>query len=584
MLKSAGFNGLDVQVKDCEDDEYHSMSVIMSTAQAEAPPEFHSKTVIVHNGNYPAKWLDGLMGALTSLTGHPTEAALLDEVDAEDKVCILIGEMAESMLSQITKPQFDALQQVLTTSKGVLWVSSGGTVDCERPNNGLHSGLLRTLRCEDSSRRYISLDLEAEANVWTANTTHAIVSVFKAAFDDGKDVPRVDFEYARRGSSILVPRVERDSVEDKSLDDLEPGHSDPELQLFQQPGRPLRLELGTPGLLDTLSFRDDPVASEPLPDDIIEIEPKAFGVNFRDILIAMGQLDETVMGYECSGVVTRVGASSAHSLKVGDRVCALTKGYYANLIRVHWTGVGRIHDDMTFEVASTILMVFVTVHYSLVTVARLQKGETILIHAGTGGVGQAAIMLAKMIGAEVFTTVSTKEKRDFVADKYQIAHDHIFSSRDPSFAAHVMEATNSKGVDVVLNSLAGSLLQESWNCTAILGRFVELGKRDIELNKRLEMGPFNRSVSFHAVDLTYLIKYRGVIIADTIKEVINLLTTNAIQPVQPITVYPISALEQGYRLLQAGKHLGKVVIKPNSTDMVKVSHSFKHGSSPLIAS
>ena len=135
-----------------------------------------------------------------------------------------------------------------------------------------------------------------------------------------------------------------------------------------------------------------------------------------------------------------------------------------------------------------------------------------------------------------------------------------------------MAATNGKGVDVVLNCLAGELLQETWNCVGELGRFVEIGKRDLELNNRLEMAPFVRSVSFSAVDLTYLLRCKHQVISRILRHVMELLSQDAIQAVQPITVYPISEIDRAFRLMQAGKHQGKVVIKPNPGDKVKVGY------------
>jgi NADPH:quinone reductase-like Zn-dependent oxidoreductase len=346
----------------------------------------------------------------------------------------------------------------------------------------------------------------------------------------------------------------------------------PELQPFHQPGRPSRMEVGSPGLLETLQFVDDPDADASLPDDFVEVEPKAFGLNFRDIMVAMGHLKESTMGYECSGVVTRVGKSVASELKAGDRVCLLMKGHYANLVRVPRETVGKIPDDMPFDIAASFPLVFCTAYYSLYDTARLQEGETVLIHAAAGGVGQAAIMLARLVGAEIFATVGSKEKRDFLVDTYGIPPDHIFSSRNTNFAKLIMAATQGKGVDVVLNSLAGEMLQETWKCVAMLGRFVEIGKRDLELNNHLEMAPFVRNVSFSSIDLTHIMKYKASAMSKVLQQVLKLFEAKKIHAVHSITTFAIADVERAFRFMQSGRHRGKVVIEPRPGDMVKVSN------------
>ncbi|KAK4983979.1 putative secondary metabolism biosynthetic enzyme [Elasticomyces elasticus] len=571
ILTRTGFTGLDVDVRDCEDDENYAMSVIMSTAKLDAPPKFHPETVLVYADKPPPmSRIDELKASIAILTSSTPIVQSLDHLDVEGKICIFLSEIEEPLLSRVDPTRFKAIQTLLNESKGVLWVTCGAAIDCENPETALHTGLLRTRRLEDIGKRYIALDVDPRNGSWDATTAEAILNVFKATFDYSVEKDTIDFEYAQRDSKILVSRIHGDPAEDEAVSP-DSDNLTPEIQPFHQAGRELRMDISVAGLLDSLTFRDEPSAGEHLPDDYVEIEPKAFGLNFRDIMVAMGQLKERVMGFECGGVITRVGPDVSNDFKVGDRVCALTtRGHWANHIRIHWTGVGHIPDYMSFEAAASVPMVFVTAYYSLFDTARLEKGETVLIHAASGGVGQAAIVLSKWVGAEVFATVGSQEKRDFLINTYSIAPDHIFSSRDPSFVAEVMAATGGKGVDVLLNSLAGEMLQESWNCVATLGRFVEIGKRDIQLNKRLEMGPFGRAISFSAVDLIHLGNHKGHTMSRVMAKVLQFLDEKKIQPIQPITVYPISEIQRAFRLMQMGKHLGKIIVKPSPGDMVKV--------------
>lgn len=177
-------------------------------------------------------------------------------------------------------------------------------------------------------------------------------------------------------------------------------------------------------------------------------------------MVAMGQLRERVMGLECAGIVTRVGKDAARQgFAVGDRVIALLLGPFGSRARVSWQGVAHIPDGMGFNAAASLPMIFSTAYVGLVDVARLRPGQTVLIHAAAGGVGQAAIMLAKdYLCAEVYVTVGSQDKRELLMREYNIPSERIFSSRDPSFAPAILAATGGRGVNVVLNSLAGPLL------------------------------------------------------------------------------------------------------------------------------
>ena len=287
-------------------------------------------------------------------------------------------------------------------------------------------------------------------------------------------------------------------------------------------------------------------------------------------MIGLGQVPHHELGSECSGVVIMTGRNITH-LSPGDRVCGLAVGTFGHHTRTPSLLVSKIPEHMSFAIAATIPVVFCTALYSLQMIARLQEGESILVHAAAGGVGQAAIMLAKYFGAEVFVTLGSTEKKDFVKKTYGIAESHIFSSRDTTFETGILRATNGRGVDVVLNSLAGEGLKASWRCIAPLGRFVEIGKADLVQNSYLEMKKFLGSVTFACVDLTVVAEYKPQIFNKLLTEVIELYQINAISEVAPITSFGMSEVQDAMRLMQGGKHMGKIIIQSQADEIVKVS-------------
>ena len=543
----------------------------MSTAITE-PATFHSNVALVYgNPPPPEAWLSELQIAISRVTGELPTTEKLDRVTADGKICLFLGELDRSILTGRDSAQFKAITSLATKCEGLLWVAHGGAMDCENPDQSLHLGILRTLRSEYSGRRYISLDVDPKRQPWTTQTLKSITAIFRISFSDCRDLIPKDYEYAERDGVVFVPRAFPDSALNKIITSKSAHLDKASVQPLYQAGRPLRLNIQNPGLMDTLCFKDDLDATEELRSDWVEMDPKAFGLNFRDVLVAMGQLDANVMGFECSGKIIRLGVEAAsHGLKVGDRVCALLQGRWSTRPRAHWTHVVCLPEELSYEEGASIPLAFTTAYVSLYDTARLKRGEKVLIHAAAGGVGQASIILSQLVGAEVFATAGTKAKRNFLFEKFGIPTNHIFSSREPSFAQDILAMTDGRGIDVVLNSLAGRLLQESFDCLCEFGRFVEIGKRDLEQNNRLDMYTFTRNVSFSSIDLVTWESRKGNDVARVMSDIARLLKEKTINPIGPITVYPISAVEQAFRLMQAGQHMGKIVITLSLEDTVPV--------------
>lgn len=208
------------------------------------------------------------------------------------------------------------------------------------------------------------------------------------------------------------------------------------------------------------------------------------------------------------------------------------------------------------------------------TVANLQSEDSILIHSGAGGTGQMAIQIAQSVGSEVFVTVGSKEKQLLLMDVYRIPSDHIFYSRDSSFAQDIMQTTHGRGVDVILNSLSGESLVASWECMAPFGRFIELGKADIESNSKLPMSSFARNVSYSAVAVDYICAHRPDVLQKSLVAVLERIEKGKMRVASPLHEFPISDIENALRLMQGGKNIGKTVLNFNPTDRVPVSSTF----------
>jgi NADPH:quinone reductase-like Zn-dependent oxidoreductase len=286
-------------------------------------------------------------------------------------------------------------------------------------------------------------------------------------------------------------------------------------------------------------------------------------------MVAMGQIPDSLFGFEASGIITRV-ASDVKSLQPGQRVSCLGHGAHRTHFRSPAAFCQVIPDDITFEEAAGLPLVHATAYHALVNVVRVRKGQTILIHAAAGGVGQAAIQLAKHYEMEIFATVGSADKRALVQEEYGIPDDHIFYSRDTSFAKGIKRITGGRGVDCILNSLAGEQLRQTWHCIAPFGTFVEIGLKDILGNTRLDMRPFIQDATFSFLNLQHVQKARPELMAEILKETFGLLRQKVTRPVSPLTIFPISDVENAFRVMQAGKHRGKLVLSFSPEHVVKV--------------
>lgn len=289
-------------------------------------------------------------------------------------------------------------------------------------------------------------------------------------------------------------------------------------------------------------------------------------------MVTMGQIPDNLLGFEASGIIGRVGRDVKH-FKVGDIVCTLGHGAHRTHFRNKASLCQSIPAGLSCEEGATLPLVHCTAFYSLVYVARARPGQTILIHAAAGGVGQAAIQIAKHLGLEIFATVGSADKRQLIQEVYGLAEDHIFNSRDLSFAKGVKRMTDGRGVDCIINSLSGEALRQTWHCIAPFGTFVEIGMKDILSNTRLEMRPFMQDATFTFFNLKHVMADNPILMAEIMKGTFDFLRRGITKPVSPVTIYSISEVEKAFRLMQTGKHRGKIALTWGAHDIVPVLQS-----------
>ncbi|KAJ5788006.1 hypothetical protein N7457_002996 [Penicillium paradoxum] len=571
QLREQDFSGLDLCFRDHSTDDY-SISLMMSTANPPPVSRIHDDVVIVvppnsnaSVNNVASKLANALASQLSSVSILTLSEAAA--VDLANTTTIGLLEADTPFLQTVDATGFEQMKHVLLGSKKTLWITRGGAIDSPEPAANLIAGLGRTIRAEVPSFLLTTLDLDPLAPIEDDETVAFIEHVLHStSLEESAGCP--DWEYAVREGRIHSLRLTPNKTLNAMFEASKTDHP-PEILPFHQADRALALAIKTPGMLDTFQFVDDEEYAKPLGSGEVEVEVKAVGMNFHDVMISMGQIADTDLGVECSGVVTRVG-DAVTKYQPGDRVITFRLGCFRTFLRNPEEMFELVPDTLSFEEAASIPCVYSTVYYSLFYVARLSRNETVLIHAAAGGLGQAAIILAQHIGAEIFVTVSSDTKKKFLMDTYGILEDHIFNSRDYSFAAGIKRMTNQKGVDVVLNSLAGEALRQTWLCVAPFGRFIELGKRDIVGNTGIDMSQFMHNITFAGVNMLSVYRDNVPLFSRIMSDVMKALDQGIIRPVQPLQIMDYSRIEEAFRIMQSGKHIGKMVLTAGPDNLVPI--------------
>ncbi|EYF00540.1 Malonyl CoA-acyl carrier protein transacylase [Chondromyces apiculatus DSM 436] len=367
--------------------------------------------------------------------------------------------------------------------------------------------------------------------------------------------PGGEGQVALRGGDRYVARLVRGRFEpDASTEGSLPGEP--------ARSRPFQLTIQDPGVLDRMALAAvRPVA--PGPGQVV-IEVEAAGLNFLDVLLALGAMPDDApgadgrgprLGSECAGTVVAVG-EGVTDLAVGQEVMALGARAFGSRMVTVSSLVTRRPAHLRWEEAATLPLVFVTAYYALEHVGRLRRGERVLIHAGAGGVGLAAIQWAQHVGAEIFATAGSEEKRAYLRD---LGVQHVLDSRSLRFADEVHRITNGEGIDVVLNSLSSEFIPASLGLLRDHGRFLEIGKKDAYEDRRVGLRPFLRSLTFSLVDLRGMMIRRPALVGELLSDVRAMFEAGTLKPL-PVEVFPISRALDAFQFMAQARHIGKIAL------------------------
>ncbi|KAL4903835.1 hypothetical protein BDW74DRAFT_179426 [Aspergillus multicolor] len=471
----------------------------------------------------------------------------------KDSIILITDEMFKPVLAEVTQEQWEAIHRILTFGCKIVWVTCGAQKDAVSPLQALVSGVSRVVRAEDPSVSFTLLDVESPNS---KESYQAIANVVERVCNgnDSGGLLGEEYEYVERGGIIHVSRVHPDiGSDDDGKAVVQNLHNHPSC---------VRLTCEMPGSLDSLQFIEIEPDEAAVPDGFVEVEMHAAGLNYKDVATVLGIVPENryLLGLEGAGVIRRIANLGEGSpFHIEQRVVICRRGSFANRVQCPIEGVHAIPDWMSFEEAATIPVVYQAALYSLVDLANVQRGQMVLIHSAAGGLGIAAIQLCQYLGAEIYATVGSDEKREFLIKEFNLSSDRLFSSRDSAFASRIVEQTGGRGVNVILNTLTGSLLDESWRIIAPHGTMVELGKKDILDRHSLSMEPFNRNASYRAFDLSHS-SVTPPMVASLLKRIFDLINGGHIRPIAPRTMFGYSDIAGAIRYMRGGAHIGKIII------------------------
>nr|WP_226857330.1 SDR family NAD(P)-dependent oxidoreductase [Acidithiobacillus concretivorus] len=343
------------------------------------------------------------------------------------------------------------------------------------------------------------------------------------------------------------------------------GHDHP--QIIQPPkSQPLKiqqLQFSLPGQLRHLQWVDVPERTPEAHE--VEIAVDSTGLNFRDVMYALGLLaDEALengfsgptLGLEFAGRIQQIGAAVTQ-WQVGDAVLGFAPASFSTRLMTSEQAITRIPEGMSMRAAATIPTVFLTAWYALHTLAQLQPGEKVLIHGAAGGVGIAAIQIAQHLGAEIYATAGSPQKRDFLR---LLGVQHIYDSRSLDFADAILADTQGEGIDVLLNSLYGEAVLRNLQILKPFGRFLELGKRDFYENNAIGLRPFRNNLSYFGIDADQLLKGRPQLTQTLFTEIMSRFEAGDFFPL-PATHFPAARVTDAFRHMQQARQIGKVVVE-----------------------
>ncbi|KAL4916115.1 hypothetical protein BDW62DRAFT_218861 [Aspergillus aurantiobrunneus] len=542
-LRRSGFDGIESVCFD-QEPPYLQNATMLARATETTPRPPASRVTILGPANGPIPSARALEEYLQR-EGVEVDVCSLDTVPPPHQDIISVYELEAPFFHEIGEQDFRDFVRFISTigDRRLLWLTRPAQMSAADPRYSLVVGLARTVRSE-LNIAFGVLELDAlDECAWEA--TRKVLEKLRIGADEGEETDQ-DYEFALSNQMIHVSRLAGLSVTG-------------EVAGIGVQGEQRHLQIGKKGVLESLRWSAS-TEDAPLGPNEVEVDVRVAGMNYRDVFVAMGIVEGDDFGYECAGVVHKVGGD-VHDLKAGDSVMVLSEQSLCSRLRASSHSCIKMPATLTFEEAATMPSIYATVIRGLLDIGRLAKGQTVLVQAAAGAAGMAAMYICNAVGAYVYATTDAPAKAAFLTEKFGLPASRIFSCADESFVVDVMAATQSRGVDLVLNSLTGEMLHASWQCVAEGGVMVELGKHDLVGHGKLALDLFQGNRGFFGVDVARLCRNSRGEARSLLEKIVSLYEAGQIKPLGPIVTIDGENIVEAFRFMQQRKHTGKVAIR-----------------------
>ncbi|PGH05504.1 hypothetical protein AJ80_08325 [Polytolypa hystricis UAMH7299] len=533
-LSAAGFSGIETVVHD-DPQRDGVLGVNMIARPAQPLPNFLRITLLIRDSQKELQVVQ-LMEETLASQGYQVDRCTFGEDIPPYQDIISLLEVDSPFTGSMSSDGLETLQRILKNlgASRIIWVMGSAQFGSASPEYGLTLGLTRSVRTE------FSVPIATlETDAFNSKTTQVVVDVFRKFQDTAASV-NPDYEFVVKDNTVHVGRYHWAKVSQE----LATAPKD----LLRQALRLQEKKSSGSNVYNWVPFSPSP----PGPDEVV-VKPAYAGVTFKDTIA--GEAD-FLLGREGSGTVTAIG-SSVQTVNVGDRVMMLGERCLDTTVTIPSHHLVRIPDDLSFDEAATMPLAYATAIYCLINVANLQRGQAILIHSACEDVGLAALQICQMTGAQVYCTVGNNDEVEYLTGSLDIPRENIFHSKDATFLTSLMKETNNRGVDVVLNSLSGDVLQVSWQCVAKRGKMIHVGGPNSFDHTELNMSLFTGNRSFVSVDMADL----QDMYHDLLSQIVTLHHKGHIKPISPVQAFEADDITNMASTIHKRETIGKSVVQ-----------------------
>ncbi|KAL4893109.1 hypothetical protein BDV59DRAFT_202089 [Aspergillus ambiguus] len=562
-LRKAGFSGTDIVLDDFPA-PHNTTSVIVSTYTPEVKqPRQDTIHLLYSNQTCPT-----LLAQISRELEQREIGARIDALETalhsvreESRVVVLLDE--KHLLVDASENDLIIFQHLARNTASLFIVTSCGVAKGQNPDGALISGLLRVLQNENPAGQYVSIDLDAddfavgdgEARELARSIVDQQLALQNSLLMNYEDLNAKDREFVWQDGSLWISRHVPDAGF-HSEHGLDSRSRKPQILPLKTYGA-ARATFETPGILNSLCFKGYEELLQPLPSDFIDIEVAAVGLNSSDLEHWAARVDSDSLSSEYAGVVRGVGANVTN-LNVGDRVYGLGKGHFGNYTRVPARLASRLQDADDMVPMASIPVAYMTAVFALDHVARLRKGQTVLIQTAITDIGLASIRLAKAKGAVVLVVVETSEQARFLSDEMAMPPSHICTGFGTVELRKIAEMTRKCGFDVILSTARGELLRSSLQVLLPFGHFIDIGRVDTQSTQTIGMEFLRKNVIYSTVDSSAILDSDPLLVGDLMRTVDEYYRQGLIGPIEKITVTDVADVSQV--LGNFSSAIGKIVV------------------------